>query len=365
MSCEFGKIVRVTLFGQSHGEAVGTVIDGLPAGEKIDMEAVQAFLRRRAPGQAHTTARAEKDIPHVLSGLVEDRTCGAPLCAVIENHGANSADYDALRDIPRPMHADYPASVRWHGQADLRGGGFYSARLTAALCFAGALSMQILARRGVHIGAHLLRVGEVRDRAFDPTAEDPAVLEKIADRFPAVLDAQAGDKMLEAVDAAHAAGDSVGGAIELCALGLPAGLGDPPFDGVENRLSQALYAVPALKCIEFGAGAAVSGMRGSAHNDGFCYDDLGRVRTVTNRHGGILGGMTTGMPLLLTCHIKPTPSIALPQESINLKTGEGVQISIAGRHDPCAALRAVPCVEAAAAIALLDMLEEGRIHGIG
>ena len=286
MSCEFGSRVRVTLFGQSHGEAVGAVLDGLPAGEAIDLDKAQSFLRRRAPGQAHATARVESDIPHVLSGLTDGHTCGAPLCAVIENHGANSRDYDALRDIPRPMHADYPARVKFHGQADLRGGGVYSARLTAALCFSGAVCLQILARRGVRLGAHLLRVGEEEDASFDPLMTDPAVFDLLAARSPAVLDEQAGARMLSAIDAARDAGDSLGGAVELCALGLPAGLGEPPFGGVENRLSQALYAIPAVKCVEFGAGAAVSRLRGSAHNDAFYYDEAGRVRTRTNRHGG-------------------------------------------------------------------------------
>ena len=355
MSCEFGSRVRVTLFGQSHGEAVGAVLDGLPAGEEIDLSQAQAFLRRRAPGQAHATARVESDIPHVLSGLTDGHTCGAPLCAVIENHGANSRDYDALRDIPRPMHADYPARVKFHGQADLRGGGMYSARLTAALCFAGAVCLQILARRGVRLGAHLLRVGEEEDASFDPLMTDPAVFNLLAARSPAVLDMQAGARMLSAIDAARDAGDSLGGAVELCALGLPAGLGEPPFGGVENRLSQALYAIPAVKCVEFGAGAAVSRLRGSAHNDAFYYDEAGRVRTRTNRHGGVLGGMTTGMPLLLTCHIKPTPSISMEQDTVN-KSGENIRVRIKGRHDPIIVPRAVVVVEAMAAITLLDML---------
>ena len=365
MSCEFGRHVRLTLFGQSHGEAIGAVMDGLPAGEPIDLEQVQSFLRRRAPGQAHATARVESDIPHVLSGLTDGCTCGAPLCAVIENHGANSRDYDALRDTPRPMHADYPANVKLHGHADLRGGGLYSARLTAALCFAGAVCMQLLARRGIRLGAHLLRVQEETDTPFDPLMTDSAVFDTLSARSPAVLDMQAGARMLAAIDAAREAGDSVGGVIECAVFGVPAGLGDPMFGGMENRIAAAVFGIPAVKGVEFGAGAAVSHLRGSAHNDAFYYDEAGHVRTRTNRHGGVLGGMTTGMPLLLTCHIKPTPSIALPQESVNLQTHESVRLCVPGRHDPCTALRAVPCVEAAAAVALLDLYQEGLIDGIG
>lgn len=364
MSCSFGVCLRVTLFGQSHGAAIGAVIDGLPAGEPIDMDAVQAFMLRRAPGQAHGTARVEGDVPQVLSGLVDGHTCGAPLCAIIENHGANSRDYDALRDLPRPMHADYPAHIKYHGFEDARGGGFFSARLTAALCFAGAVCAQVLARRGVRLGAHILSVADVQDTPFDPLMQDPTLLDTLFSRTPPVNDIAAGERMLRAIDAARDAGDSLGGSIELCALGLPVGLGEPPFGGVENRLSQALYAVPALKCIEFGAGAAVSHMQGSAHNDAYYYDETGAVRTRTNHHGGILGGLTTGMPLLLTCHLKPTPSIALPQQTIRYSTQKSAPLVISGRHDPCAALRAVPCVEAAAAIALLDLYLEAMSHGL-
>lgn len=364
MSCSFGVCLRVTLFGQSHGAAIGTVIDGLPAGEPIDMAAVRAFMRRRAPGQAHGTARVEQDIPQVLSGLVDGHTCGAPLCAIIENHGADSRAYDALRDLPRPMHADYPAHVKYHGFEDARGGGFFSARLTAALCFAGAVCAQVLARRGVRLGAHILSIADVQDTPFDPLMQDTALLDALFTRTPPVNDLAAGERMLRAIDAAHAAGDSLGGRIELCALGLPVGLGEPPFGGVENRLSQALYAVPALKCIEFGAGAAASRMQGSTHNDAYYYDETGAIRTQTNRHGGILGGLTTGMPLLLTCHFKPTPSIALPQQTVRYSAQENAQLMISGRHDPCAALRAVPCVEAAAAIALLDLYLEAMSHGL-
>lgn len=362
MSSEFGRIIRVSIFGQSHGEAIGAVIDGLPAGEKIDLERIDAFMARRAPGGAGATQRREKDQVRIVSGLVDGYTCGAPLCGIIENTDAKSADYKAMADIPRPMHADYPAHVRHKGYNDVRGGGHFSARLTAPLCFAGAVCQQLLEKQGIYLGGHLLSAGDVQDTPFDPMNEDSAVLAPLTQRVPPVMDAQAAEKMLAAIDLARSAGDSIGGSVELCVLGLPTGLGEPPFDGVENRLSQALYAVPAIKCIEFGAGCAVSRMRGSEHNDPYVLQD-DRIRTASNRHGGILGGLTTGMPLLLTCHFKPTPSIAQEQKSVSLSQMQEATLAVRGRHDPCVALRAVPCVEAAAAIALYDLYLEAKAHG--
>lgn len=362
MSSEFGRIIRVSIFGQSHGEAIGAVIDGLPAGEKIDEERIAAFMARRAPGGKGATQRSEKDRVRIVSGLVDGYTCGAPLCGIIENTDVKSADYKAIADIPRPMHADYPAHVKHKGYNDVRGGGHFSARLTAPLCFAGAVCMQLLEKQGVKLGGHILSVGDVEDTPFDPMNEDACVLERLSACTPPVLDANAAEKMMAAIEDARAVGDSIGGSVELCALGLPVGLGEPPFGGVENRLSQALYAVPAIKCIEFGAGSAVSRMRGSAHNDAYAMRD-GCVKTQTNRHGGILGGLTTGMPLILTCHFKPTPSIALEQKSVSLSEQKDAVLSVRGRHDPCVALRAVPCVEAAAAIALYDMCLEAKAYG--
>lgn len=362
MSSNFGNILKVSIFGQSHGEAIGVVMDGLPAGEKIDLDRVSAFMARRAPGGKGATQRHEKDQVRVVSGLVDGFTCGAPLCGMIENTDARSQDYKALSDIPRPMHADYPAHVRHKGYNDVRGGGHFSARLTAPLCFAGAICQQLLEKEGVTLGGHLLSVGDVYDTPFDPMNEDPAALAPLLHRRPPVLDEKAGDRMMAAIESIRNEGDSIGGSVELCVLGLPVGLGEPPFGGVENRLSQALYAVPAIKAIEFGAGCAVSSMRGSQHNDPFAIRD-GGVKTLSNRHGGILGGLTTGMPLLLTCHFKPTPSIAREQASVSLSQMKDAPLAVRGRHDPCVALRAVPCVEAAAAIALYDLYLEAKSHG--
>ena len=362
MSSNFGHIVKISIFGQSHGEAIGVVMDGLPAGEKIDLERIAAFMARRAPGGAGATQRREKDHVRVLSGLVDGFTCGAPLCAVIENTDAKSADYKAIQDVPRPMHADYPAHVKHGGYNDVRGGGHFSARLTAPLCFAGAVCMQLLEKAGVTIAGHILSAGGVTDTPFDPMSEDALLLARLSQMKLPVIDESAAERMLSAAEEAKNAGDILGGSIELCVLGLPVGLGEPPFDGVENRLSQALYAVPALKAIDFGAGRAAAQMRGSEHNDPYCVKD-GKIRTLTNRHGGILGGLTTGMPLLLTCYFKPTPSIAQEQQSVSLSAMKEAVLSVRGRHDPCVALRAVPCVEAAAAVALYDLYLEARAHG--
>lgn len=361
MSSEFGKLLRISVFGQSHGPAVGVVVDGLPAGEAVDLRALAAFLDRRRPGKnALSTARNEPDAPVFLSGLENGVTCGAPLCAVIQNTDPRPGDYEALADTPRPSHADYTAWVKWKGQADLRGGGHLSGRLTAPLCVAGGIAKQILERRGVFVGAHLASVGGEEDRGF-PLHPTPELLKSLAAKsFPA-LDDGAGARMQAVIRAAGEAGDSVGGVIECTAVGLPTGLGEPLFDGVENRLAAALFGIPAVKGVEFGAGFASARLRGSENNDPFAVED-GKVFTAGNRAGGILGGITTGMPVTLRAAIKPTPSIALPQRTIRLSTMEPAELEIRGRHDPCIACRAVPVLEAVTAAVLLDLWMEGQ-HG--
>lgn len=361
VSSEFGTLLRVSVFGQSHGRAVGVNIDGLPAGEPIDLEALNAFLARRRPGGSPlSTARRESDLPVFLSGLENGVTCGAPLCAIIENSDQHSQDYSLLRDNPRPSHADYTAWVKWGGHADMRGGGHFSGRLTAPLCIAGGIAMQILARRGIHVGAHLASVGTEEDSVFPlfPTAELFASV--AAKPFP-VLDDGAGARMQELILDARRDGDSVGGVIECAAIGLPAGLGDPMFGGVENRLAAALFGIPAVKGVEFGGGFASARMRGSENNDPFTVEN-GRVTAASNRSGGILGGITSGMPLVLRIAVKPTPSISKPQQTVNLPALEETELVIGGRHDPCIAHRAVPVAEAVTAAALLDLLLEGN-HG--
>lgn len=361
MSSEFGHLLHLSVFGQSHGTAIGVVVDGLPAGEAIDLSELNAFLSRRKPGKdGLSTPRKEADLPEFLSGLEGGRTCGAPLCAVIHNSDQHSQDYDALRDIPRPGHADYTAAVKWKGAADLRGGGHFSGRLTAPLCIAGGIAKQILARRGIFVGAHLSEVAGIPDETFPlyPTAEQ---FDTIAQKPFPVLSEEAGAAMQQAIREARAEGDSVGGIIECAAIGLPAGLGDPMFDGVENRLAAALFGIPAVKGVEFGVGFAAARLRGSQNNDPFRVQD-GRIVSETNRAGGILGGITNGMPITLRAAIKPTPSIAQVQPSVSLSAGEDRDLTIHGRHDPCIAHRAVPVVEAVTAVVLLDMILEGN-HG--
>ena len=353
MSNTLGNKYRVTIFGQSHAPAIGAVIEGVPAGIVPDMAFIRAFMARRAPGGALATARKEADEPRIIAGLNErGETCGAPLCAVIENADARSADYDALRDVPRPGHADYTAAVKFEGHNDVRGGGQFSGRLTAPLCFAGALAMQLLAERGVRVKARVRRLAGIDDAPVDFARPD---LDAIGGGPLPTLDPDAARRMAEAVERARAEGDSVGGVVECFAAGLPAGLGDPMFDGVENSVARALFGIPAVRGVEFGAGFAAADLRGSEHNDAFRAAD-GRVYTETNRHGGALGGITSGMPLVVRAAFKPTPSIALEQDSVSLSRSENAKLSVRGRHDPCVVPRAVPCVEAAVACALLDML---------
>ena len=356
MSNTLGNSFRVTIFGQSHSPMIGAVIEGLPAGFTPDMEAVRAFMARRAPGSgALSTARREADEPSILSGLNErGETCGAPLCAVIENANTRSQDYDALRDVPRPGHADFTAWAKFAGHNDIRGGGQFSGRLTAPLCFAGALALQLLEQKGIRVRARIAAIAGIEDAPAD--AANPP-LDAIPREGLPCLDAGAAGRMEAAILAAKAEGDSVGGIVECFATGLPAGLGAPMFDGVENRIARALFGIPAVKGVEFGAGFAAAAMRGSQHNDPFRADGA-RVVTETNRHGGALGGITSGMPLAVRAAFKPTPSIARAQRSVSLSRGEDAELAVRGRHDPCIVPRAVPVVEAAVACALLDMLLE-------
>lgn len=359
MSSSFGKLLKVNIFGQSHSEAIGVVIDGLPAGIRLDNEEILRFMQRRAPGAKNTTARKEADIPRLLSGLVDSVTCGAPLCAVIENADARSRDYAKLKENPRPMHADFPAFVKYAGANDIRGGGQFSGRLTAPLCFAGAVAMQLLAQKGIYIGSHIASIENEGDALFDPAAVCKSDFEEVLSKdFPAI-DSGAGVRMRAAVERAAAEGDSVGGVIECAAVGVPAGLGEPIYDGLENRLAAVLFGIPAVKGVEFGAGFESTKMRGSVHNDPYILDN-GEIKTKTNNHGGILGGISTGMPLLLKAAFKPTPSISLSQQTVNLNSREQSELVITGRHDPCVVLRALPCVEAAVALVITDMILETR-----
>lgn len=345
--------MRHMIFGESHGPAIGVVLEGVPAGLELDLEQVQKELDRRKPGQDPTaTARKESDLVEVLSGVFEGKTTGAPLAMVIRNSDQHSKDYESIRYTPRPSHGDYAGFIKSRGAQDYRGGGHFSGRLTAPLVAAGAVAKQVLAGRGVQVGAHISSIYGICDAAL----EDPAELKEVAAKAFPVLNDGKGEEMRQAILEAKGEQDSVGGAIECAVTGLPAGLGAPDFGcNVEGIFSQYLFAVPAVKGIEFGAGVAFSLMRGSEANDPFAVED-GKVVTKTNHAGGINGGITNGMPVTFEVTIRPTPSISLPQESVDLRTGEETEIEIHGRHDPCIVPRAVPVIEAAAALAACAVL---------
>lgn len=350
MSSTYGEHLKLSIFGQSHGPAIGMVLDGIPAGLPVDEEALQDFLNRRAPGHNRwSTPRREADAVEFLGGVLDGCTCGAPIAAVIRNRNTRSGDYANLADCPRPGHADYTAQIKYGGFQDAAGGGHFSGRLTAPLCIAGGLCRQWLEELGIFIGAHIVRIGDVWDAPFDPMAPQ---LDSVGRVFP-TLSPEAAEQMQQTIEQARQAQDSVGGVVECAVVGLPAGLGEPMFGGVESRLAQILYGIPALKALEFGDQARCR--CGSESNDGYTVSD-GRIQTLTNHCGGILGGITNAMPLLFQAGFKPTPSIARPQQSISLAQLQPQPLAVQGRHDPCIVPRAVPVVEAAAAIAIYDLI---------
>lgn len=361
MSSEIGKRIKLSVFGESHGEMIGCTLHDLPAGEAIDMDAVYAQMARRAPGGDPTaTARKESDLPHVVSGFCNGVTTGAPLTAVIVNENTRSGDYAAHLAVPRPGHADYTGMVRYNGANDIRGGGHFSGRLTAPIVFAGAVCRQILARRGVTIGAHILQIGDVRDDAFDALNVRASLLEELSQKSFSLIDETKEAPMRAAVAEAKTAADSVGGIIELAVMGLPEGLGSPMFGGVENVLSPLIFGIPAVKGLEFGDGFALSSMRGSQANDSLHYDEYGKLGLMSNHNGGILGGITNGAPLVLRVVIKPTPSIGQVQASVDIQNEKNTTTVIKGRHDPCIVPRAVSVLEAIVAVGLLDLMESER-----
>ncbi len=350
MSSTYGTNLKLTLFGESHGAGIGCVLDGFPAGCRPDFEGISSFMARRAPGSTPgSTARREADTPEIVSGIFDGRTTGSPITALIRNADHHSSDYADLAAVPRPGHADFTLAVKTGGANDVRGGGHSSGRLTAGLCFAGGLAMQYLESRGIHVASRIASIGG-RDVEDETDA--------------AGLDATA----RETIENARSEGDSVGGVVECTVTGFPAGYGDPMFHGVDNRFAAILFGIPAVKGVEFGNGFAAAALRGSANNDAWIIED-GRVLAKTNRHGGLLGGMTTGMPLVLRVAIKPTPSIALEQDTVSLSAMEPAKLAVRGRHDPCIVPRAVPVVEAVVATVLLDALldasatfADGDIH---
>lgn len=354
MSSTYGNHLKLSVFGQSHGKAIGMTLDGIPAGLPVDLHALQCFLNRRAPGQhAYATPRKEADQPDFLSGIIDGYTCGAPIAALIYNQNTRSGDYSNLKDCPRPGHADYAAQVKYGGYQDVAGGGHFSGRLTAPICIAGGLCKQWLALQGIEISARIFSIAGIMDEpiSWDPIKPD---FHKLCSDFP-VLNSEAGAKMQAAIAEAKADGDSVGGVIECAVTGLPAGLGGPLFGGMEGKIAQVVYGIPAVKGVEFGAGFHSATLRGSENNDEYAVIE-GKIQTKTNNSGGILGGITTGMPLMLKAAIKPTPSILMQQQTVSLKTMEETTLQIQGRHDPCIVPRAVPVIEAAVAIAIYDTL---------
>ena len=356
MASTWGENIKLSIFGGSHTEAIGVVLDNLPPKEKIDVEKIRVQMARRAPGKDKTaTTRLEADEPQVLSGLFNGVTTGAPLAAIIANTNTRSKDYSDLKIHPRPGHADYTASVRYNGANDPRGGGHFSGRITAPLVFAGAVCAQILKRRGITTGAHIRSLHGISDEAFDPMNVTAEQLEAVKSRSFPVLSDEAEEKMRAEILSAREQLNSVGGVIECAAVGMPAGVGSPMMDGLENVISRLVFAIPAVKGIEFGNGFGCADMFGSENNDEFALRD-GKVVTLTNNHGGIIGGLTSGMPIIFRAAFKPTPSIGLPQRSVDLDSLEETRLEIRGRHDPCIAVRAVPCVEAAAAVTVLDMV---------
>lgn len=358
MATTYGKNIKLTIYGGSHDERIGMILSGVPSGVKIDTDKLLSFMKRRAPGQnSYSTKRREPDIPVFLSGVRNGITDGEDIEAVIYNTNQHSSDYLGLTDIPRPSHADYAAIVKYGGDVDLRGGGHFSGRLTAPMCIAGGICLQMLEQKGIQIAAHIHSIAGVCDIDFDAvniSLDDFNALRQAS--FP-TIDENAGLAMQQKIEAARLDGDSVGGVIECAAIGLPVGLGEHMFDGIEGRISQIIFGIPAIKGIEFGLGFDSAKILGSQNNDQF-YTDGKNVRTLTNNAGGVIGGMSSGMPLIFKVALKPTPSIAKKQQSVSLSRMENVELEIGGRHDPCVVPRAVPVVEAACAIAIFDMLSD-------
>ena len=365
MNSTWGKKIRLSLFGESHGPAIGIVIDGLPPGLRLDFGKINKQMARRAPGKSkYATPRAEADRYEIISGLYDGTTTGAPLCCVIANTNTRSKDYENIARAMRPGHSDYPAFVKYKGFNDIRGGGHFSGRLTAPIVFAGSICRQLLEKKNIHIYAHIAQIGDVKDRPFQQLGgTDYTALE---DKSFCVIDDAQGEKMMERIEQARQSQDSVGGCVEGLIDSLPAGLGNPVFESVESVLAGLLFSIPAVKGVSFGDGFAAAGQRGSASNDAFYYEQ-GAVKTKTNHCGGILGGITNGMPVHFHTAFKPTPTISQPQQTVDVRTGQNVELCAQGRHDPCVVVRAVAVVEAVAAIAATELLLEAGepIYGLG
>lgn len=358
MSGMWGNNLKISIFGESHGNAIGITIDGLPSGLEIDLEKIDKEMARRAPGKSSlSTARKEPDRPEILSGYFEGKTTGTPLCAIIRNSDTRSKDYGKLKDLMRPGHADYTGAIKYEGFNDYRGGGHFSGRITAPLVFAGAICKQILEKEGIVIGAHVKKIKNVSDESFDYTSISKEMLYKLNEKELPLINEAKEEEMRKVILEAKENGDSVGGVVECSIVGIEAGIGEPFFDSVESTLSHLLFSVPAVKGVEFGLGFDITELYGSEANDEFYYDGE-LVKTRTNNNGGILGGITSGMPIIFKTAIKPTASIIKEQKTINIKEKKNDILVIEGRHDPCIVQRAIPVIEAVAAIGILDLIKE-------
>ncbi len=354
MSSETGKNIKLTIFGESHGAGIGMVLDNIPAGEEINMDELYRFMLRRQGGNnPYSTPRKEADKPEFLSGVLEGKTTGSPICAVIRNENTRSGDYKL--DIPRPGHADFTAYVKHGGANDARGGGHFSGRLTAPLCIAGGILKQILKRKGIQIHAHISSIGGINDIPLNNMKPDENQLNILKNTDFPVLDTEAGKQMKAKILDVRSQANSVGGSVECVIYGVGAGYGDPIFDGIENRIASAIFGLGAVKGIEFGSGFDSAKMTGTESNDEF-YIENGEIKTYTNNHGGILGGITSGMPIVFNTAFKPTPSIGVEQRSVSFSEKNNVTFKTHGRHDPCIVPRAVPCVEAVAALVIADFI---------
>ncbi|MBQ5842279.1 MAG: chorismate synthase [Clostridia bacterium] len=354
MKNTFGNSISVTLFGESHGKEIGAVIDGIAPGISVDEAYISSRLDLRRSWGKISTQRSETDNFRIVSGVFNGSTTGTPICILIPNKDTDSSKYDSLSVTPRPGHADYTAFCKYHGFQDYRGGGHFSGRITAPLVAAGAILLQALKAKGINIGTHIYSIGGVKDEEFDNTSLNSSI-DALNSSLFAVLDEAKGVLMQEEISKAASEGDSVGGILETAVTGIPAGVGEPWFDTAEGVLSHALFSVPGIKGVEFGAGFSVAQMRGSECNDNFCYKN-GAVVTDTNNNGGINGGITNGMPIIFRTAVKPTPSIFVPQNTVDLKNGENAVLSLTGRHDPCIVHRARAVVDSVTAIALADLL---------
>ena len=360
MANSYGKLFRVSLFGESHSEAIGVALDGVPSGIKLDMDEIMFEMGRRAPGKnVFSTPRAEGDVPEILSGVFEGVTTGTPICAIIRNTNTRSADYHP--EILRPSHADYSGKLRYKDFNDYRGGGHFSGRITANIVFAGAVAKQILRKENIEIYAHIRNIGKVYDDALDYVNPDVDILKNLKEKELQFINSDRAQEAAETILSARSNADSIGGSIETVVCGMNGGIGSPFFESVESRLASMLFSIPAVKSVEFGIGREFSEILGSEANDSFVIEE-GKIRTKTNNNGGINGGITNGMPVVFGVTIKPTPSIGKEQETVNIKTKESVTAKIEGRHDPCIVQRAVPVIEAATAITMLDLILEAKSY---